>query len=80
MPQKTSKYQLYFDDPRLRMSIAGRIIVRVVSYISYLVLAVATFVCLLSYDIRALFYLGIFLLPRGRRPFNAPWRRGYADF
>jgi ATP-dependent Clp protease ATP-binding subunit ClpC len=62
MSQKTSKYQFYFDDPRLRMSIAGRILVRVVSYISYLVFAVMTFVCLLSYDIRALFYLGVFLL------------------
>jgi ATP-dependent Clp protease ATP-binding subunit ClpC len=62
MSQKTSKYQFYFDDPRLRMTIAGRMVVRVVSYISSLVLAVATFVCLLSYDIRALFYLGVFLL------------------
>jgi ATP-dependent Clp protease ATP-binding subunit ClpC len=62
MSQKISKYQFYFDDPRLRMTIAGRIVVRVVSYISYLVLAVATFVCLLSYDIRSLFYLGVFLL------------------
>jgi ATP-dependent Clp protease ATP-binding subunit ClpC len=62
MPQNTSKYQFYFDDPRLRMTIAGRILVRVISYIAYLVLGVATFVALLSYDIRPLFYLGVFLL------------------
>lgn len=62
MSSKTSKYQFYFDDPRLRMTIAGRILVRVISYVAYLVLVVATFTLLLSYDIRALFYFGLFLL------------------
>jgi ATP-dependent Clp protease ATP-binding subunit ClpC len=62
MPQKTSKYEFYFDDPRLRMTVAGRMLVRIVSYVSYLVLFVAMFMFLLSYDIRALFYFGLFLL------------------
>ena len=51
MPQKTSNYEFYFDDPRLRMTIAGRILVRIISYVSYLVLVVATFMFLLSRDI-----------------------------
>jgi ATP-dependent Clp protease ATP-binding subunit ClpC len=62
MPSKTSKYEFYFDEPRLRMTIAGRILVRVVSYVSYLVLVVATAMFLLAYDIRPLFYLGLFLV------------------
>jgi len=44
------------------MTVAGRMLVRVISYVSYFVLFVATFMFLLSYDIRALFYLGLFLL------------------
>lgn len=60
MPSNTSKYQFYFDEPRLRMTIAGRSIVRIVSYVSYLVLAVAAFMFLIS-DIPALFYFGLFL-------------------
>ena len=43
------------------MTIAGRILVRVISYVAYLVLVVAAITFLLSYDIRTLFYLGIFL-------------------
>ena len=62
MSPKTSKYEFYFDDSRLRMTIAGRMLVRIVSYVSYLVLFVATFMFLLSYDIRALFFFGLFLL------------------
>jgi ATP-dependent Clp protease ATP-binding subunit ClpA len=62
MPQETSNYQFYFDEPRLRMTIAGRVLVRVASYIGYLVLAGATITLLLSYDIHAFLYLGIFLL------------------
>ena len=62
MPQNISKYDLYFDDARLRMTIAGRMLVRVVSYVSYLVLVVATFVFLLARDIPALFYFGMFLV------------------
>jgi ATP-dependent Clp protease ATP-binding subunit ClpC len=44
------------------MTIAGRVLVRIVSYVSYLVLIVATFVFLLERDIRPLFYLGMFLV------------------
>lgn len=62
MPYDTSKYEFYFDDPRLRMTFAGRILVRVISYIAYLVLAVATFAFLLARDIPALFYGGMFLV------------------
>ncbi len=43
------------------MTIAGRSLVRVVSYIFSLVLVVAMFMFLLSYDIRTLFYIGLFL-------------------
>jgi ATP-dependent Clp protease ATP-binding subunit ClpC len=62
MPQNTSKYDFYFDDPRLRMTIAGRMLVRVISYVSYLVFIVATVVFLLARDIPTLFYLGMFLV------------------
>lgn len=62
MSSNISKYDIYFDDPRLRMTMAGRMLVRVVSYVSYLVLVVATFLFLLARDIPALFYLGMFLL------------------
>jgi ATP-dependent Clp protease ATP-binding subunit ClpC len=62
MPQKISKYEFHLDDPRLRMTVAGRMLVRVISYVSYFVLFVATFMFLLSYDIRVLFYFGLFLL------------------
>jgi ATP-dependent Clp protease ATP-binding subunit ClpC len=62
MSQKISKYEFHFDDSRLRMTVAGRMLVRVVSYVSYFVLFVATFMFLLSYDIRVLFYFGLFLL------------------
>jgi ATP-dependent Clp protease ATP-binding subunit ClpC len=61
MPSSTSKYEFYFDDPRLRMTIAGRALVRIVSYVSYLVLVVATAMFLLARDIPVLFYLGMFL-------------------
>lgn len=62
MPQDTSRYDLYFDDPRLRMTIAGRMLVRVTSYVSYLVLIVVTIVFLLARDIPTLFSLGVFLV------------------
>jgi ATP-dependent Clp protease ATP-binding subunit ClpC len=60
MPQKISKYEFYFNDSRLRMTIAGRALVRIVSYVSYLVLFVATFMFLLS-DVKPLFFVGLFL-------------------
>jgi ATP-dependent Clp protease ATP-binding subunit ClpC len=61
MQQKISNAQFYVDEPRLRMSFAGRMLVRVISYISYLVFAALTFTFILSADIRTLFYLGLFL-------------------
>ena len=61
MLRNISKFQFYFDDPRLRMTVAGRILVRVISYVSYLVLIVATLLFLLVRDIPALFYSGMFL-------------------
>ncbi|MGC9598941.1 MAG: ATP-dependent Clp protease ATP-binding subunit [Minisyncoccia bacterium] len=61
MPQEDSnRYELRFDDPRLKMTIAGRFTVRVVSYITNLVLLFATATLLIS-EIRPLRYAGIFL-------------------
>jgi len=62
MLQDTSKkFELYFDDPRLRMTVAGRFLVRVVGYIMYLVLLAATVTCLIS-SITALRCLGVFMV------------------
>jgi hypothetical protein len=62
MSQETSsRYQLYFDEPRLRMTVAGRILVRVITYVVYLVLFVTTATFFASGG-AALFYSGIFLL------------------
>ena len=58
---KISNYEFYFDDSRLRMTVAGRMLVRVISYVASFVLFVATFMFLLSYDIRSLFFFGMFL-------------------
>jgi len=44
------------------MTIAGRVLVRVISYVSYLVLAAAAIVFLLARDILPMFYLGMFLV------------------
>ena len=62
MPPKTSNiYELRFDDPRLRMTVAGSFLVRVISYIAYLVLIAATATMLIS-SIPSLRFWGIFLL------------------
>jgi ATP-dependent Clp protease ATP-binding subunit ClpC len=57
----------YFDDPRLRLTLAGRLLVRVVSYLGYLVLLAAAFTFLMS-DLAWLNWLGVlvalFLLDR----------------
>ncbi len=50
-------YELYFDDPRLRMTIGGRFLVRVVSYVSYLFIVAAFFTLFFS-GIRPLQSLG----------------------
>ncbi|MDR3581653.1 MAG: ATP-dependent Clp protease ATP-binding subunit [Candidatus Pacebacteria bacterium] len=62
MPQKPiNPNSLYLDDPRLRMSIAGRVLVRSISYISYVVIFVATFTFLFS-GIHFLVWTGLFLM------------------
>jgi ATP-dependent Clp protease ATP-binding subunit ClpC len=62
MPHEASKnYELYFHDPRLRMTVAGRFVVRVISYITYLVLFFAAGTFLIS-GITALRYAGLFLI------------------
>lgn len=61
MPQEVSSYELYFDDPRLRMTVAGRFTVRVLSYVAYLVLIFATGTFLMS-EIMPLRAAGIFLV------------------
>ncbi len=61
MPQEGSNhYEVRLDDPRLKMTIAGRFTVRVVSYITYLVLLFAAATLLIS-GMRPLRYAGIFL-------------------
>lgn len=58
---------LYFDDPRLHMTLPGRMFVRVMAYVSYLLLIVATITFLFS-DLRWLQFvgvgLGLFLIDR----------------
>ena len=60
MQQKNFSREMYFDDPRLRMTIPGRIFVRTSVYVGYLVLVAAAFTLLLS-DLTWLRALGIFL-------------------
>jgi hypothetical protein len=60
-PSEINRDALYFDEPRLRMTVGGRIIVRIVTYVTYLVLAV-TGVALLISEISPLDYLGVFIL------------------
>jgi ATP-dependent Clp protease ATP-binding subunit ClpC len=54
-------YQLYFDDPRLRMTLVGRLVVRVVTWVFYLSLLSATALFLVS-DITRVRWIGIGLL------------------
>jgi ATP-dependent Clp protease ATP-binding subunit ClpC len=51
---------IFFDDPRLRMTVAGRFLVRIVTWVTYLVFSAATFTFLISGSIR-LRFAGIFL-------------------
>lgn len=62
--QLLSVRELYFDDPRFRMSIAGRLLVRVAGYTSYLVATVGTATFLISElpGLRALGILGALFL------------------
>jgi len=47
-PQLSESRELYFDDPRLGMSVVGRLVVRIVNTIVPLVLVVLTATFLLS--------------------------------
>lgn len=65
-----SRYKLqdlYFDDPRLKMSVGGRLLVRLISYVAYGILAAVTILFLIG-DVSSLRYLGglfgLFLLER----------------
>lgn len=51
---------IYFDDPRLGMTVAGRLLVRVVSWITYLVVIAAAFTLLIS-SVPQLRFSGVFL-------------------
>ncbi len=55
-----ANFQISFNDPRLHMTIAGRLLVRVATWIAYLVLIAATFTFLMSSAIR-LRMAGVFL-------------------
>src|SRR3989344_754712 len=59
--QSIAPTQLVFDDPRLHMTVFGRILVRVVSYVARLVTLVAAVDFTLS-DIPWIKWLGIFLI------------------
>ncbi len=59
--QQESASRFFFDEPRLKMTIPGRLLVRISSYITYLVLLAAAFTFVFS-DIISLKALGIFLL------------------
>jgi ATP-dependent Clp protease ATP-binding subunit ClpC len=61
MPQKPTSADLYLNEPRFRMTFAGRLLVRVINYITYLVFVVATVAFLFS-GIHFIFWLGIFML------------------
>ena len=61
MPYGTTKpLELYYDEPRLRMTVAGRFLVRAISFVTYLVLGAAAITFLIS-DIKFFYYLGLFL-------------------
>ena len=61
MPQEDSnRYELYFDEPYLRMTVGGRFTVRVVGYVANVVLLFTMGTFLIS-QISALRYSGVFL-------------------
>ena len=61
MPQKHSNYELYLNEPRFRMTFAGRLLVRIVIAVAYVVFAIATFAFLFS-GIHFVVWLGIFMV------------------
>lgn len=52
--------ELYFAEPRLKMIILGRLTVRIISYLSYLLILAAAFTALFS-EIKWLFWFGVLL-------------------
>jgi ATP-dependent Clp protease ATP-binding subunit ClpC len=63
--KKDSSAEFFFDEPRLRMTVAGRLFVRIVTWITYLVLLAATFTFLISGTARIRFagvLLGLILV------------------
>lgn len=62
MPYEASnRYELYFDDPRLRMTVAGRFVVRVITNITYLILLFGAGTFLIS-EAKPIRYSGIFIV------------------
>ena len=68
--RKFKDLEFYFHEPRLEMTQAGRLLVRLIFYSSYVILITAAVIFLLS-DIPAIFWSGalllLFLLDRARR-------------
>ena len=68
--RKFKDLEFYFHEPRLEMTQAGRLLVRLIFYSSYVILVTAAVIFLLS-DIPAIFWSGalllLFLLDRARR-------------
>ncbi len=60
MPSEDKNINVTFSDPRFGMTIAGRVLVRIIKYVFYLTFIAATVVLLIS-DISHLFYLGLLL-------------------
>jgi ATP-dependent Clp protease ATP-binding subunit ClpC len=61
MLQKPSSLESYLDEPRLRMTFAGRLLVRVVDCVAYVVFVIATVAFLFS-GIHFIVWIGIFML------------------
>ena len=59
---KSSPLELYFDDPRLHLSVVGRFLVRGIATISYFILATTAFVLLFFPELRPALWFGILIL------------------
>ncbi len=55
---KPTDFKISFDDPRIAMTLAGRMAVRIIAWVFYLILGVSTFLLLIS-DIARLRWIGI---------------------
>ena len=60
MSSENKDINVTFSDPRFGMTLAGRILIRIIKYVFYLTLIATTVVLLIS-DISRLFYLGLLL-------------------